>query len=181
VRVRTMPKPSVLQIAVAGLLLSGASVADPVPKTLTADGELETVTVYARRITPVTHVAATVSVVDKDRIEATLASDIREIVRYEPGLSVRNDPFRFGLDTISIRGLGGNRVAVEIDGVPAASRSAPIPTPVVPSSTPRSSTGSSFSKAQPRRCTAATRSAESFRTGPSRLRRCCTAAWTSSR
>lgn len=31
-RVRTMPKSSVLQIAVAGLLLSGASVADTVPK-----------------------------------------------------------------------------------------------------------------------------------------------------
>ncbi len=41
-------------------------------------------------------------------------------MRYEPGLTVRNDPFRFGLDTISVRGLGGNRVAVEIDGIPAA-------------------------------------------------------------
>jgi hemoglobin/transferrin/lactoferrin receptor protein len=68
----------------------------------------------------VTRVAATVTVIDAARIEATLASDIRELVRYEPGLTVRNDPFRFGLDTISVRGLGGNRVAVEIDGVPAA-------------------------------------------------------------
>ena len=41
-------------------------------------------------------------------------------MRYEPGLTVRNDPFRFGLDTFSVRGLGGNRVAVEIDGIPAA-------------------------------------------------------------
>ncbi len=65
-------------------------------------------------------VAATVTVIDQARIETTLATDIRELVRYEPGLSVRNDPFRFGLDTISIRGLGGNRVAVEVDGIPAA-------------------------------------------------------------
>jgi len=84
------------------------------------DSDLETITVYARRLTPVSRVAATVTVIDQARIETTLATDIRELVRYEPGLSVRNDPFRFGLDTISVRGLGGNRVAVEIDGIPAA-------------------------------------------------------------
>lgn len=86
----------------------------------TPESELETIMVYARRLTPVSRVAATVTVVDQERIEAILATDIRGVVRYEPGISVRNDPFRFGLDTISVRGLGGNRVAVEIDGIPAA-------------------------------------------------------------
>lgn len=100
--------PGVIAALVPGLL--GAV---PAP-------ELETIMVYARRITPLARVAATVTVIDQARIEATLASDIRELVRYEPGLSVRNDPFRFGLDTMSVRGLGGNRVAVEIDGIPAA-------------------------------------------------------------
>lgn len=109
-----------LRLAIAGLLLAGAgAVAAPAPETADENG-LETVTVYARRITPVARVAATVTVIDAARIDATLASDVRELVRYEPGLTVRNDPFRFGLDTISIRGLGGNRVAVEVDGVPAA-------------------------------------------------------------
>jgi hemoglobin/transferrin/lactoferrin receptor protein len=84
------------------------------------DADLETVTVYARRLTPASRVAAIVTVIDRTRIETTLATDIRELVRYEPGLSVRNDPFRFGLDTVSVRGLGGNRVAVEVDGIPAA-------------------------------------------------------------
>ena len=114
-------RPSGLRPAIAALLLStGGAVAAAAPPTVATEDGLETVTVYARRITPVTRVAATVTVVDAARIEATLASDIRELVRYEPGLTVRNDPFRFGLDTISVRGLGGNRVAVEIDGVPAA-------------------------------------------------------------
>jgi hemoglobin/transferrin/lactoferrin receptor protein len=90
------------------------------PLSTTASPQLETITVYARRLTPVTRVAATVTVVDQARIAATLATDVRELVRYEPGLSVRNDPFRFGLDTFTIRGLGGNRVAVEIDGIPAS-------------------------------------------------------------
>jgi hemoglobin/transferrin/lactoferrin receptor protein len=121
---RTAPdtiRPSlVLRAALACVLISGGAAASAAEPAARASDGLETVTVYARRITPVTRVAATVTVVDEARIDATLASDIRELVRYEPGLAVRNDPFRFGLDTISIRGLGGNRVAVEIDGIPAA-------------------------------------------------------------
>ena len=100
---------SAVAVPVAGQSSTGAD-----------DSHLETVMVYARRLTPVSRVAATVTVIDQARIETTLATDIRELVRYEPGLSVRNDPFRFGLDTISVRGLGGNRVAVEVDGIPAA-------------------------------------------------------------
>jgi hemoglobin/transferrin/lactoferrin receptor protein len=111
-----MPRRRLSQLLLCALvpaLVPGVLRASPEP-------ELETIMVYARRITPVSRVAATVTVIDQARIQATLASDIRELVRYEPGLSVRSDPFRFGLDTISVRGLGGNRVAVEIDGIPAA-------------------------------------------------------------
>ncbi|HET7204569.1 MAG TPA: TonB-dependent hemoglobin/transferrin/lactoferrin family receptor [Steroidobacteraceae bacterium] len=123
---RTAPAPAsvrpsrVLRLALASVLLSAGAATTAAEPAAATDDPLETVTVYARRITPVTRVAATVTVVDQARIEATLASDIRELVRYEPGLTVRNDPFRFGLDSLSIRGLGGNRVAVEIDGIPAA-------------------------------------------------------------
>ena len=113
-----MPAP--LSCVVAAMLGAAAGPATGRADTGADDSGLETVMVYARRLTPVSRVAATVTVIDQARIETTLATDIRELVRYEPGLSVRNDPFRFGLDTISIRGLGGNRVAVEIDGIPAA-------------------------------------------------------------
>jgi hemoglobin/transferrin/lactoferrin receptor protein len=113
-----MPAP--LSCVVAAVLSAAAAPAAGRPDTGADDSGLETVMVYARRLTPVSRVAATVTVIDQARIETTLATDIRELVRYEPGLSVRNDPFRFGLDTISIRGLGGNRVAVEVDGIPAA-------------------------------------------------------------
>ncbi len=83
-------------------------------------GSLEEVTVYARRLVPVTRVAATVTVISDDDLRRTLASDIKQMVRYEPGLSVRSDPFRFGLDTFTIRGMTGNRIAVEVDGIPTA-------------------------------------------------------------
>jgi hemoglobin/transferrin/lactoferrin receptor protein len=94
---------------------SGALAADS-----TAQSEIETVTVYARRLVPVTQVAATVTVIPRDVIDRTMVRDVRDLVRYEPGLTVRNDPFRFGLDTFSVRGIGGNRVAVELDGIPAS-------------------------------------------------------------
>jgi hemoglobin/transferrin/lactoferrin receptor protein len=123
---RSMPQSSVLPsrcLRCLACVLLGVAAA--LPAWAAAPGEegaagLETVTVYARRLMPVTRVAATVTVIEQARIESTLVSDIGDLVRYEPGLTVRNDPFRFGLDTISIRGLGVNRVAVEIDGVPAA-------------------------------------------------------------
>jgi hemoglobin/transferrin/lactoferrin receptor protein len=83
-------------------------------------GDLEAVTVYARRLVPISRVAAAVSVIPQETIERTLSADVKELVRYEPGLSVRSDPFRFGVDTFAVRGVGGNRVSVEVDGIPAA-------------------------------------------------------------
>ena len=99
----------------------GAALALATVQAATADTtDLEAVTVYARRLVPLSRVAAAVSVIPQETIERTLSADVKELVRYEPGLSVRNDPFRFGLDTISVRGVGGNRVSVEVDGIPAA-------------------------------------------------------------
>jgi hemoglobin/transferrin/lactoferrin receptor protein len=119
-RIRQFPPTAPLRLVVMGIVAAAAVPAFAAPPSPGWDTELETITVYARRLTPVSGAAATVTVIDQARIAATLATDIREIVRYEPGISVRNDPFRFGLDTIAVRGLGGNRVAVEIDGIPAA-------------------------------------------------------------
>lgn len=111
-----------LRATVAAVLALAATQAQATTEAAASNaGDLETVTVYAKRLMPVARVAATVTVIEQERIASTLANDIRDVVRYEPGVNVRNDPFRFGLDTISIRGLGGNRVAVEVDGIPAAS------------------------------------------------------------
>jgi len=119
------------------------------------------VTVYARRILPVSRVAAMVSVIPQEAIERTLVTDVKQLVRYEPGLSVRSDPFRFGTDTISVRGVGGNRVAVEVTASrsPVALRSAVSPTPAGASSTRRSCSRWKSCAGRHRRCTAAMRSA----------------------
>ena len=102
--------------AVLALAAADGRAAPPEPVA----APLEEITVYARRLQPVTRVAASVTVITADDIERTLASDVRQMVRYEPGISVANDPFRFGLDAFTIRGISGNRVAVEVDGIPSA-------------------------------------------------------------
>lgn len=76
------------------------------------------VVVAARRPQPSEEVAGSVSVVDRPDLERLQAQDIRDLVRYEPGVRVAADPSRFGLDGFNIRGVQGNRVAVRIDGVP---------------------------------------------------------------
>ena len=72
----------------------GAALALATVQAATADTtDLEAVTVYARRLVPLSRVAAAVSVIPQETIERTLSADVKELVRYEPGLSVRSDPF----------------------------------------------------------------------------------------
>lgn len=87
-----------------------------------------TITVTATRIpTDVKEVPATVSVIDDQKIADQLVTDIKDLVRYEPGISVPRGPTRFGAalgvtgragnEGFIIRGIGGNRVLIQVDGV----------------------------------------------------------------
>lgn len=70
---------------------------------------------------------ATVTVIDADDMADNLVSDIRDLVRFEPGVSVRRAPSRFGAASgstgrdgrggFNIRGLDGNRVLLLVDGI----------------------------------------------------------------
>ncbi len=81
--------------------------------------ELGTMTVTAAKSErPVTDIAATVTVVSDEEIARTLSESIRDMVRYIPGVTVPFQGQRFGLAGFQIRGLGGNRVQVAVDGVP---------------------------------------------------------------
>ncbi|MCF8504114.1 MAG: TonB-dependent hemoglobin/transferrin/lactoferrin family receptor [Caulobacter sp.] len=89
---------------------------------------LDSVTVTATR-TPsdVFSVPSTVTVIDAEEIEEALATDIKDLIRFEPGISVPSSPSRFGAALAStgrdgnsgftIRGMGGNRVLFQVDGV----------------------------------------------------------------
>jgi hemoglobin/transferrin/lactoferrin receptor protein len=62
-------------------------------------------------------IPSTVTVKDVAEIEAELANDIGDLIRYEPGVSVSNAVTRFGQAGFNIRGIDGNRVAMRIDNI----------------------------------------------------------------
>lgn len=76
------------------------------------------VVIAQRQAEPLAQVASSVTLVDRENLDARLAEDAAEALRYLPGLRMDSEANRFGAQGISIRGLGGNRVRVEIDGVP---------------------------------------------------------------
>lgn len=88
----------------------------------------ETVVVTATRTAKaLKDVPATVTVITDEEIADALADDIKNLIRFEPGVSVRTQPARFsaalsttgrdGNSGFNIRGLEGNRVLVQVDGV----------------------------------------------------------------
>ena len=130
-----MVRPSLLAVAIglavntsfqATAQVAPAEAADPSadasapsePTSAIDPRALDAITVTATRVPqPVGDVAATVTVIDADEVERRIINDIKDLVRYEPNLSVRNQAGRFGLSGFNIRGLDGNRVLVLIDGV----------------------------------------------------------------
>lgn len=70
---------------------------------------------------------ATVTVITDRDIADQMATDIKDLVRFEPGVSVRRAPARFGAalgatgragnEDFNIRGIGGNRVLIQVDGI----------------------------------------------------------------
>ena len=89
---------------------------------------VEQVVVTATRTEkPADEVPVTASVIGAQQIEDQLAVDIKDLIKFEPGVSVRTAPARFntalsgtgrdGNSSFNIRGLEGNRVLIQVDGV----------------------------------------------------------------
>ena len=60
-----------------------------------------------------------VTAIDRERMDRELVRDLKDLFRYEPGITVTSGTgTRFGgIGDIRIRGLGGNRVRIETDGI----------------------------------------------------------------
>ena len=69
---------------------------------------------------PVQETPGTVSVIDDDTIQERLVRDFADLVKYEPGVYVESNVTRLGLNGFNIRGIGGNRVLTQVDGVQTA-------------------------------------------------------------
>lgn len=116
------PNPLFISVAVmTGITFSSLSDADSEELNDAPPLALETITVEAAKVpTAQEDIAASITVIDRDRLERELVQTISDMVRYEPGIDVVDQGSRFGRAGFSIRGLGGNRVLVEVDGVPVA-------------------------------------------------------------
>lgn len=108
--------------------VASAAVASDTDPALQDAVTIAPVTVVATRTeTRVDEVPATVTVFTAEQIERMLATDIKDLIRYEPGVSVVSQPARFGAalgtagragnEGFTIRGLGGDRVLMVVDGV----------------------------------------------------------------
>jgi len=64
------------------------------------------------------NVAASVTALSRNDLNAVLAASMDDAFRYVPGVDTESAGLRFGSEAINIRGIGGNRVATLIDGVP---------------------------------------------------------------
>ncbi|WP_374624571.1 TonB-dependent hemoglobin/transferrin/lactoferrin family receptor [Pandoraea sp.] len=93
-----------------------------------AQANLREVNVTATRTpTDAERTPASISVITDQDLEEQQAQDIKEALRYEPGVTVRRAPYRpasaaagggrDGNSSINIRGLEGNRVALFEDGI----------------------------------------------------------------
>lgn len=115
---------------VIAALLCGASQAALAAEASESDAASDqtTITVTATKIAqPISEVPATVTVISDEEIADDLASDVRELIRFEPGVSVRRAPSRFtaafsstgrgGNESFNIRGIEGNRVLIQVDGI----------------------------------------------------------------
>lgn len=93
-----------------------------------AASQLDEISVTATRIeTPLSRTPSSISIIHADTIEEQQSKDIKDILRYEPGVTVRRAPYRpasaaaaggrGGNEGINIRGLEGNRILLMEDGI----------------------------------------------------------------
>ena len=116
-----MFKKSLLAVALASVLLpSTYSVAEDDVVHQGIDESIETLVVIGKIPRKVQDVVGSVSVISSETIDKQLVRDVADLLRYEAGISMVNSGSRFGNSSIAIRGISGNRIATEIDGVPVA-------------------------------------------------------------
>ncbi|HUG98978.1 MAG TPA: TonB-dependent receptor [Gammaproteobacteria bacterium] len=80
------------------------------------------VVVSSRSPRPISEVVGMISVIDDSDIATRMATNEDGLWRYTPGIQVESSGTRFSARSLSIRGIGGNRVVMEVDGIPIQDR-----------------------------------------------------------
>jgi len=117
---RSSEWPTVLVfILLATSAAAGNAGDDTAPEPLEMD---PIVVVSSKSPRPLSDVVGQVSVISAGFIERYGIENMDDLLRYEPGLNIESSGTRFGGNAINIRGIGGNRVAIEVDGIPTRNR-----------------------------------------------------------
>ncbi len=102
----------------AGLSASEQPLSDTAQASETPADLSPMVVVANKAPRPIQDVAGTVTVITAEDRERLIAQDLDQLLRYQPAINVERSGTRFGFSGINIRGIGGNRVAIEVDGIP---------------------------------------------------------------
>nr|BFE90925.1 hypothetical protein GCM10020185_14610 [Pseudomonas brassicacearum subsp. brassicacearum] len=79
---------------------------------------MQQVTISAtRQEQDITSVPSTVTVHDRQELDRNNVNTLKDLVRYEPGVSVGGAGQRGGISGYNIRGIDGNRILTQVDGV----------------------------------------------------------------
>lgn len=102
-----------------GLFVVAVDADAAAPENEITDVPIDEIVVVANRAErSIREVAANVTVISRDDFSVEIATSIADILRYAPGIDYEGAGTRFGTEGFNIRGIGGNRVALLIDGVP---------------------------------------------------------------
>lgn len=110
---------AVITLTTALLAGPASTLAQQVPETPETPGPIEQIVVVASKSErPVRDIAANVTVLSRQDMDLEVASSLADMLRYSPGIDPESGGNRFGTEGVSIRGIGGNRVAILMDGIP---------------------------------------------------------------
>lgn len=102
-------------------LLLGLTSAAMAQEIATDQTELDDMVVVAyKQARPIQDVVGDVSVISATQLAETLSQDMAAAIKYEANINIEDGGTRFGTSGINIRGIGDNRVAIEVDGIPNA-------------------------------------------------------------
>lgn len=125
--VRHYARPACASLAIAFAMLTTPAQAQDNDGYFWLSRMNQIVVTATRTPVEIENLPLTVSVTTDEQMADEMVTDIKDLIRFEPGVSVQRQPARFGAafgstgragnDGFNIRGIGGNRVLIQVDGV----------------------------------------------------------------
>lgn len=85
-------------------------------KEETQEADIEITVTGTRSERPVKDTPGNITVIESEDVDRQVVNELSDLIRYEPGVSVGKDRNR-GNQDFTIRGIGGNRVLIQVDGI----------------------------------------------------------------